>query len=254
MALRGTLEDMGVIELIQFPHQGKKSGELIIVGTEHEARLYYSKGKLVHAATRELTGHDVLENVVDWAEGDFEFRPGVEAPETSIETDLHRAVMLALKARDEKKMEQKKEERREEKKQEKEEPPPDRPEAARPEADGTQTSDSRLTEMLHELLKSFDSLLHAGVMDKSGNTIAAINNGSGGIEREDELKKTLYKTVQNHPRPGISRIITEDENGIAVMLNLDADKSLVVAAGKSASLGAVSINAGKMARKLKENL
>lgn len=249
MALRGTLEDMGVIELIQFPHQGKKSGELIIVGTEHEARLYYSKGKLVHAAARDRNGQEVLEELVDWSEGDFEFRPGVEAPETSIETDLHRAVMLALKARDEKKMEQKKEERREEKKEEKEEVAKDRQEAK-----GPQASDSRLNEILRELLKSSDSILHAGVMDEEGNTIAAINNGSGDIEREDDLKKTLHKTVRNHPRPGISRIITEDENGIAVMLSLDADKSLVVAAGKSASLGAVSINAGKMARKLKENL
>ena len=49
MALKGTLADIGIIDLIQFPHAGRRTGELVVTADDHEGRLYYDKGSLVHA-------------------------------------------------------------------------------------------------------------------------------------------------------------------------------------------------------------
>ena len=101
MALKGTLKDMAIIDLVQFPHSGRKTGHLIISGTDGEARLSYEKGSLVHAALGDVSGMDALVRVVDWNEGAFEFLPDVEPEARSIDLDLHRAVMQALKMHDE---------------------------------------------------------------------------------------------------------------------------------------------------------
>ncbi len=108
--------------------------------------------------------------------------------------------------------------------------------------------------MLEEFVSAADAVLHAGVVDAEGNNMAAANNGADDGERGKKLTELLQKALNSHPRPGISRIITEDDNGIGVMLNLDGKSSLVVAAQKNAALGAVSISAGKLARKLKQSL
>ena len=108
MALNGTLEELAVLDVVQFVNQAHLSGALVLKSAEEEAALFYRKGGLVDARLGEVSGLEVLVRIVDWTAGSFVFHPGMEAPGETIRMDLHRAVMYALKARDERKLENEK--------------------------------------------------------------------------------------------------------------------------------------------------
>lgn len=257
MALRGSLEDMDVFELVQFPHQGRKSGELILVGTEHEARLYYDKGKLVHARYMEVEGMPVLEEVLGWDEGDFEFRPNEEPPHTTIEMDLHRAVMHALKARDEKKAMQENEaevpgpEPEIGQEDEAEKSPMKKVQAE--ESDGSAgAAQALLGEAAREAFQKAAAaekvVLCAGLVDTGGNCLASIDRDPELGAGRENIGDFLRGIASSHPRPGFNRVIAEDEEGVVVMAALGGQTLLVVLADKQTSLGAASMSANKIAK------
>ena len=155
MALKGTLDDMAIIDLVQFPHTGRKTGRLIISGNHGEAALFYEEGALVHATLGDASGMDALVRVVDWVEGTFEFVSGAAPEAKTIELDLHRAVMQALKIHDELKLEQERERTRE----------------ASPHNEGDEVLMTRLSEFLH----SSDFALHASVVAPDGILRASVD-------------------------------------------------------------------------------
>lgn len=104
MAITGSISDIGIIDLIQFPHNKKKTGEMIIVNEDlGEIRCHYIEGKLVNVKTDDKAGLDGLVEIIDLASGEFEFRNQSADPEILIDMDLHRAIMVALKLKDENK-------------------------------------------------------------------------------------------------------------------------------------------------------
>ncbi|MBU1537028.1 DUF4388 domain-containing protein [Myxococcota bacterium] len=104
MALNGLLSDFGVIELVQYPHNRKRTGELSIkTPPGNSARCYYRDGKLVHVVSGDKAGLEALVDVVCLEEGEFQFDQAATTELTSIEMDLHRAIMQALKLADERK-------------------------------------------------------------------------------------------------------------------------------------------------------
>ena len=105
------------------------------------------RGSLVHATLGDVSGMDALVRVVDWSEGTFEFLPDMEPEARSIDLDLHRAVMQALKIHDELKAEEEREVSTDE---------------------GQGDTDDVLTGKLKEFLDSNDSALHASVLDPDG--------------------------------------------------------------------------------------
>lgn len=227
MALKGTLEDMAIIDLVQFPHSGRKTGHLIISGTDGEARLSYENGSLVHATLGDASGMDALVRVVGWNEGTFEFIPDAEPEARTIELDLHRAVMQALKLHDEMKREE--EERRAK------------------EASCEEEGDAALTARLSEFVGSSDFALHACVLDSSGKIGAAVDGPDGSPEGIEKIRSTLYSVVQSHPRGALKRILLEDELGAVALVGLRDGGSLIVVASKEASLGSVSMSVGRLA-------
>src|SRR5579863_9437505 len=101
MALNGTLEELAVLDLVQFVNQAQLSGALVLKTASEQADLFYRKGALVHARLGDASGLEVLVRIVDWTAGTFFFQAGETAPAETIVMDLHRAVMFALKTRDE---------------------------------------------------------------------------------------------------------------------------------------------------------
>ncbi len=101
MALYGTLEDIHIVDLIQFPKNGRKTGELRIAGPDAEAHLFYDEGQLRHAQLGAREGLDALVECIEWTHGDFEFRDGASAARETLHQDLHHTLMQALKLRDE---------------------------------------------------------------------------------------------------------------------------------------------------------
>ncbi|MEJ2719091.1 MAG: DUF4388 domain-containing protein, partial [Deltaproteobacteria bacterium] len=227
MALKGTLADMAVIDLIQFPHGGRKTGHLIISGTDGEAGLFYKDGALVHATLGDFSGMDALLRVVGWDEGTFEFARDVESAVTSINLDLHRAVMQALKLHDEFKMEEEKR----------------RAQRGSSESGG----DEALTAQLTEFLDANGFALHASVHDSEGEVRAAADGPDGSPVGIEELRLALHSLLQCHPRGPVNRILIDDDLGTVVLVPLADGDNLVVVASKDASMGAVSMSVGRLA-------
>jgi hypothetical protein len=116
-------------------------------GTKRKLSYSTRKGSLVHVTQGDASGMDALVRVVGWREGTFEFLPDLEPEAKSIDLDLHRAVMQALKIHDELKAE---EERR----------------ASENPAQGE--TDEALTGKLAEFLGSYDFAAHVSVLDSDG--------------------------------------------------------------------------------------
>jgi hypothetical protein len=230
MALKGTLKDMAIIDLVQFPHSGRKTGQLVISGTDGEARLAYQNGSLVHATLGEASGIDALVSVVGWLQGSFEFLPDVEPEVRSIEMDLHRAVMQALKMHDELKREE--------------------AERQAKETSKGGAGEEDLIARLSEFAGATDFALHVCVLDSNGKVRASVNGPEGVPERIDEIRTAVHSLVQTYPRSPIRRLLLEDDFGTVALVGFQGGDSLIVVANKEASIGSVSMSIGRLASRL----
>lgn len=227
MALRGTLADLGIIDLIQFPHSGRKSGKLVIVSDGKEAELYYEKGALVHAILGHNQGMDALVGVIDWQEGSFEFIGDEQPPAKTIEMDLHRAVMQALKLHDEMKAE----------------------EQSRQAAQEAASSEDLelIGKRIEEYVASSDFVLHVCLLAPDGSLRAGADGRDGTPDGIEQLRATLHSVTESYPRPSLKRCFVVDELGTVVLARFDNGSSLMVVASKEAPLGAVSMSVNKLA-------
>ncbi|MFO0584371.1 MAG: DUF4388 domain-containing protein [Anaeromyxobacter sp.] len=221
MALSGALADMDVIELLQFPGAGRRSGELVIAAGEQRARLYYAKGRLVHATLGELKGQPVIARVVGWRTGEFAFNGEVAAPETTIEMDVHHVVMQAVKMRDEL-------------------------EEARRRSEGQARAANPGAQALQAFVTATQWALAAALLGPDGAVLARATKPDGG-EAPAEPFAGLWA---GWPRPGLRRCIVEDEGGTVVAVALPSGRAVVVAADRAAATGVVSMGVGKLAASL----
>ena len=227
MALSGTLADIGIVELVQFPSNGRKTGELIIAGTDDEARLYYNEGALVHVAVGDVSGIDGLVEVVSWSTGEFEFRMGVESGERSIELDLHRALMMALKTRDE------------------------RAEAARKKSSVPAPTGDNMLEKVNELLartvSASDAISGAYLISKGGEVLAQRDDGETD-EKENilEIMKQLADFYDAFSRSPLGRIFLDDDKGIVHAARVGEGRIAMITAPKDVPLGVVSMMMSKL--------
>lgn len=239
MALQGTLADLGIVDLLQFPFAGRKTGELVVTRGSEQAAMYYRDGTLVDARTERHEGHDAVVEVVDWEEGRFEFRPGVEPQRTTIEMDLHRVVMMALKIRDERRAE---EQRKREEEQERE--------RLRREQWNEHGLDSAACQRIEALVQGQTSIRHASVLGLNGDLLFEVSTGKQELEGLEELRLLVHTLRREHPRPVLSRVFLEDAAGTLVAHVMSEGRLLVVLAGPGVALGAASMAAGKIAAAL----
>jgi hypothetical protein len=228
MALNGTLEELAVLDVVQFVNQAHLSGSLLLKSGAEEAQLFYRKGGLVHASLGPLSGLEVLIRVVDWTSGTFSFDAGAVTTEESIRMDLHRAVMYALKTRDERKLESEKRQAAEALQVEKEISP-----------------DERLAEAISQL----DFVQHAAVFDGDGVLASAARNGAQGDELTP-LCTSLAALTAGYARGRLRRAILDDEKGTVLVSCLPKDRWVVVVAERGVALGAVMAGMGRLVAKL----
>lgn len=237
MALKGTLEDMPVIDLIQFAHQSRRTGALVISDGLDEARLYYIKGKLVRAESGQRLGQETLVQVVDWSKGEFEFLPGVEASEPNIETDLHRSVMNALKVRDE---------RREQARTAEETPEPVvAGEAPRPEPEPAGSG--------REVLSRFvtGAIAYAALAPAEGGVWTEACASGSTADRFAGSCEILVNVCRQHGG-GLRRVFLEEDGGLLCAAPAPGRRWVILAAEGSSSLGAISIAMMKVLSALAE--
>ena len=236
MTLSGTLRDLPIVELVQFPAAGRKTGELIIVSEEDHARLYYQQGGLVHALTNAGQGFEALVSLLGWHEGEFEFRQDVAPEVTTIEGDLHLVVMQALKTLDERRMEE--ERRRAEQTQ--------RVDAAQ----GGAGMDDALNRFLSQQLEQLGFASFAGVLDPAGEPVADTLGRIPSLPAWRALQSSLAGLLETYPRQDLSRLIAVDADGAVLLQRLPDRCTLIVVAPPETSLGAASMGVSRLAAAL----
>jgi len=230
MSLKGALKEFGTIELLQFPYNGKRTCELVLTNNQGEALLYYENGKLVHAVFQDKVAEEVIKEVLDWEDGTFELRHGVEAPVRTVEKDIHRLILLALKERDERWLaEQKKKE-------------------------GLEDFYRELGEELEKYRTESGFALYIAILDNSGRVLAQSSDTGKKSEEFEELQKFLSKVVQLYPRKGLTKMFYEDGSGLVVVMRLDDSRVLLVVSGQDCSHGVVSLGVNKLAMQLRKKL
>lgn len=221
--LRGSLTDLAIVDLVQIPLGNRKTGELLIATEEQDARLYYVDGSLVHLVSGDVQGARVLDLIIAWNEGEFEFRPDVLTDGSSFDGDLTRMLLAASNRFDEvKELEQ---------------------------AAGKTADKVRL--LLRDFLADNDFAIHACLMYGNGTMDVC------GAERVDtppwleSLRSQVLDVVAGYPRKQLNRMLFEDEEGTLVVTCFPEDQSaLLVAAKQGATLGAVSIGVDRLAKKI----
>lgn len=246
MALSGTLSDLGIVDLVQFPGTGKKTGELIIVGADQEARLYYENGNLRHLVCGSLSGIDALVELVSWEEGEFEFRLGITNDIISIEIDLHRALMMALKTRDEKREEERKKkieakQRQEEQQQQTTLPPPPK-----------HMQDPKMEFRLAKTTLKFDYIDYASVFHRNGAKVCSWAKPEVDADTFNNMVEGVVGIFSSHPRESLQKIYLTDSEGICIGSVINEKLILFLAAGGESSLGVVSIAASKISGEIVE--
>lgn len=233
MTIRGSLADLDVLELLQTVAAGRKSGELVVAGPEDVARLYFDHGRLCHAETARAQGQDVLAEVVGWEEGEFEFRPDAAPVIRTLHSDLYRALMLALKTRDERRAQQDGQ--------------------AELRAAPAEDQAIRINARLAEFVAANPAIQQACVIKRRGGKAVPCAASSNSLPAWlDELAGTILALLEHHPRQPVHRVLIEDAGGAVVVAALAGDAALVVTAGPDAPLGAVTLNVRRLALALGE--
>lgn len=73
----GSLEDMGVVDLLQTIEVSRKSGVATVVNGQRTAMIYFSDGKVLDAEQGRLRGEEAVYRTLIWTSGNFEveFKP-----------------------------------------------------------------------------------------------------------------------------------------------------------------------------------
>ncbi len=274
MALKGSLDDMGIVDLIQFFGQSRKTGVLLLNSEGQEARLYYRKGNLTDARAGQDSGMDVVSHVIDWTGGDFEFQAGVESDDPVLDIDLPRALMTAVKIRDERKMaeERRRQEEEARRKQEEElkrqaeearrreqEELERRVEEARRQEQETRLEEQRRVEQaldpetcaqLNQWISGAEFVQHVAILNPDGWLIAEAHGHQAPANGFREVSKSLHAFARHYTRSDMKRVVIEDEAGTVVLARMPQDRALVVAADRAASLGVVCVTFGKLLARL----
>jgi len=225
VALKGSLNDLAIVDLIQLLNRVNQTGALVLSDDGQRAWLYYQKGQLVDARTGDRRGMEALVEIVDWGSGNFEFEPGVAPQGETIQMDLHRVIMHALKIRDERK----EEERR-------------KAEAA---SQARTLQNAALNEELAKAVNGTEFVLYAGLADASGAVLAETRSAKAP-PTIDKLRDWLLRMATSHPGGDLIRMFLENEIGAAVIARAGSERIAVVVAEKGPSFGAVSLWAGKL--------
>lgn len=86
MAVKGNLKDIGLTSLISINCNEMNQARLSIMNQGKQAAVFFNEGNIVHAELDSHEGEDVLYELLQWEEGDFDLEQGVQAAEQTIHT------------------------------------------------------------------------------------------------------------------------------------------------------------------------
>jgi hypothetical protein len=71
--LRGKLQSLSLVDVLQLLHANRKTGELLVSRGRQSGVLYVQNGEVVHAETAKAQGESAAFDILEWDQGGFEF-------------------------------------------------------------------------------------------------------------------------------------------------------------------------------------
>lgn len=229
MALRGSLADMNIGDVLQLPTMGAKTGELHVEHNGLESSIFYRNGRIVHIRLGDDRDEEALVTVLSWVEGNFSFHVGLESPENTLDEDLPRLLMRAAKRRDE-------------------------VDKIRQSKHSTSLDSPEFTKILQETLESNDGFQVVAFIDKEGRQLNVRPEGSKHISTAVEFATRCFLLSENAPRSDVRRCLLEDDDGHILWLRLGAEVSMILLTETRVSMGVLMHSASKIGAKLKQLL
>ena len=232
MALTGTLADMGVVDLLRFPHSTEKSGELIIAGMEEEARMYYDKGQIYHSICGDSTGMDAIIELLFFQEGEFEFRSDVTSSQQTVNTAIDELIPQALALKEKLAAQRKKSS------------PPMQP---------RDPGGGDLSESVRDSSSKYSYIKHVALYRRDGTDILKWDK-DGADDAFNEIIGNVIALLDNHPRDGLHKIYMSHAHGTAVACLLNEDVILLMDSDASSSLGMLSLASTRITQTIIDSL
>lgn len=99
--ITGTLEDVGLTDLVQILCVGGKRMELQVTSGNHEAKVYLCEGEVTHCSLDVFSGEDAFYRLMRWQAGKFTARPCEQFPDRTIMTSVMALLMEGARRFDE---------------------------------------------------------------------------------------------------------------------------------------------------------
>lgn len=99
--MTGTLGLFSLVDLFQLLSSSSRTGRLLIDHPEGKAKVYFDKGKVVHADFEQLKGDTAIYELFKNEQGSFEFGVGLPSPEISISQSTENLLLEAIRRVDE---------------------------------------------------------------------------------------------------------------------------------------------------------
>ena len=101
----GTLEDMGITDIIQVLNMGMKTAKVILLQGGQRGEIYLKSGKIVCVEYGDLYGSDAFFELIGWNSGEFRIFHGQTTDTVNVTMETMTLLLEATKAMDEKKHE-----------------------------------------------------------------------------------------------------------------------------------------------------
>lgn len=99
-ALKGSLQSIGLTDVVQLLHVNRKTGELRVSRDHDRGVLFVQEGEVVHAELGLLRGEGAAFEALEWDRGEFEFLPGKPRSAESIHRTVPDLLMEAARTSD----------------------------------------------------------------------------------------------------------------------------------------------------------
>ncbi len=109
--------------------------------------------------------------------------------------------------------------------------------------------DHNAGKVMEKTLQDEDFILYACLINNDGKRIAE-HVSEKNEENMASLRSSVHELTSEYPRKGLSRAFIEDERGTIAVYRVLNDMFLLTVAEQGSPLGAVSMNAGKLAEEI----
>lgn len=100
-ALKGTLGQLSLPDILGLLGNGKKTGCLTLRNSSEVGEIYLQDGEVVHVASGIEVGQAAFSSLAIWLDGSFSFEPDVESPEQTMTTPMDQILTSARREADE---------------------------------------------------------------------------------------------------------------------------------------------------------